>query len=179
MRKTTVQKLVAGIGISTKTFYKYFEDKEDILRHCLIRHYAELSERLTSLRKETNNPLAALVELWHQAIELDFGVNHIFYHDLNYYYPQLQDSVLKKFSKRNIRVLNQLIAGCIQKGYLRKEIVPALIPEVISILYSSITRTGQFKQFNLSTRALMQNTVDAYIRGICTQKGLTVLNKIV
>jgi len=177
IRKTTVQKLIIQLGISTKTFYKYFNDKEDVLRHCLTRHYAGLSDQLVSLQNETNDPIVALVKLWHQAIELDFGVNHIFYHDLNHYYPELQDSVLQKFSKKTMSFLNHLTANCIRKGYLRKEIVPVLIPEVISILYSSITRTGRFKQFGLSTRTLMQNTIVAYIRGICTEKGLKVLNK--
>jgi AcrR family transcriptional regulator len=179
IRKTTVQKLITPLGISTKTFYKYFADKEDILTHCVLRHYAELSRRLSSLQGENRDPLLAMVELWRQAIVLDFGVNHVFYHDLNYYYPKIQDSVLRKFSAKYIRLLSELTASCIRMGYFRKEIIPALVPKIIGILYSSITRTGEFKSLKLSTDQLMQNTIDPYIRGICSVKGLKTLSKII
>jgi len=52
-----------------------------------------------------------------------------------------------------------------------------MIPEVIGVLYSSITRTGQFRKYKLTTFALIQNTIDAYLRGICTEKGLKELKK--
>jgi hypothetical protein len=145
----------------------------------VLRHYAELSRRLSSLQGENRDPLLAMVELWRQAIVLDFGVNHIFYHDLNYYYPKIQDSVLRKFSAKYIRLLSELTASCIRMGYFRKEIIPALVPKIIGILYSSITRTGEFKSLKLSTDQLMQNTIDPYIRGICTEKGLKTLSKII
>jgi len=52
-----------------------------------------------------------------------------------------------------------------------------VIPEVISVLYSSISRTGQFKKFKLSAAQLMHNTIDAYLRGVCTDKGLKEIKK--
>lgn len=175
VRKMTVRKLIEPMGISTKTVYKYFSDKEDLLKHCLLRHYSELTVQFDTIRKENNNPVVLMFEIWHKAIELDFGVNHIFYHDLNYYHPKLQDAVIQRFSRKNISEIEQLIESGIKQGYFRADIFPKIIPEVISILYSSITRTAQFKKYKLTTFALMRNTIDAYLRGICTAKGLKEL----
>jgi AcrR family transcriptional regulator len=179
IQKITLQKLAVSLGISTKTFYKYFAYKEDILKHCLIRHYSALSNSMASFHAKTTNPLETLVKIWHQAIELDFGVNHLFYHDLNYYYPQLQDLVLQKFYRKHILFMHQLTSSCVRKGYLRKDIVIALVPEVIGTLYTSITRTSQYKQYKLSPKIIMQNTIDIYIRGLCTDAGLKELNKLI
>jgi hypothetical protein len=50
--------------------------------------------------------------------------------------------------------------------------VREVIPEVIGLLYSSITRTRQFKKYKLHPKVLLQNTIEPYLLGICTEKGL-------
>jgi tetracycline repressor-like protein len=173
IRKMTVQKLIEPLGISTKTVYKYFNDKEDLLKHCLAKHYARLADDFDI---SGSNPVITMFNLWHMAMELDFGVNHVFYHDLNYYYPKLQDAILNRFFKRRFSKLNELMEIGIRQGYFRSDIVPAMIPEVTSALYSLITRTDQFKKYKLTPAVLMQNTIEAYLRGVCTEKGLEELN---
>jgi len=175
IRKMTVQKLIAPMGISTKTVYKYFNDKEDLLKHCLVKHYSELAKDFDITG--SSNPVIAIFKLWHNAMELDFGVNHIFYHDLNYYYPRLQDSILHRFFKKRFSKLGELMEKGVKQGYFRNDIVPAMIPEVTSALYSSITRTDQFKKYKLTPGVLMQNTIEAYLRGVCTEKGLKELKR--
>jgi AcrR family transcriptional regulator len=175
IRKITVKKLIEPIGISSKTVYRYFKGKEDLLRHCLLKHYSWLAEQFQEMTSEHENPVVALYGIWDRAIELDFGVNHVFYHDLNYYYPRLQDAVLRKLFRMNIVAVQRLIEKGRKQGLFRQDIVPAVIPEVITILYTSITRTNQLKKYKLSTKTLMQNTIEAYIRGICTEAGLEKL----
>ena len=174
IRKMTVQKLVAPIGISTKTVYKYFNDKEDLLNHCLVKHYSELAK---DFNITGSNPVITILSLWHQAMELDFGVNHVFYHDLNYYYPKLQDSILHRFFNTRFSKLDDLMEKGIKQGYFRKDVVPGMIPEVTSALYALITRTDQFKKYKLTPSVLMQNTIEPYLRGVCTEKGLTELKR--
>jgi len=175
IRKMTVQKLIGPMGISTKTVYKYFNDKEELLKHCLVKHYSELAKDFDITG--SSNPVIAIFKLWHNAMELDFGVNHIFYHDLNYYYPRLQDSILHRFFKKRFSKLGELMEKGVKQGYFRNDIVPAMIPEVTSALYSSITRTDQFKKYKLTPGVLMQNTIEAYLRGVCTEKGLKELKR--
>ena len=175
IRKMTVQKLIAPMGISTKTVYKYFNDKEELLKHCLVKHYSELAKDFDITG--SSNPVIAIFKLWHNAMELDFGVNHIFYHDLNYYYPRLQDSILHRFFTKRFSKLGELMEKGVKQGYFRNDIVPAMIPEVTSALYSSITRTDQFKKYKLTPGVLMQNTIEAYLRGVCTEKGLKELKR--
>ena len=174
IRKMTVQKLVQPMGISTKTVYRYFNDKEELLKHCLVKHYSELAK---DFDMTGSNPVIIILKLWHNVLALDFGVNHVFYHDLNYYYPELQDSILHRFFQKRFSKLGELMEKGVKQGYFRKDIVPAIIPEVTSVLYSSITRTDQFKKYKLTPRVLMQNTIEAYLRGVCTEKGLNELKR--
>ena len=176
IRKMTVQKLVEPLGLSTKTVYKHFTDKEDLLKQCLIVHYSNLSLKLAALEKESSSPVVTICKLWHEAIHLDFGATHIFYHDLNYYYPQLQDSVINKIFRRNPLFLKTLIEKGIRQKFFRSELEPVIIIEVMGLLYTTITRTDKFKKIRLSPALILQNTIDLYLRGLCTEKGLRELN---
>jgi len=177
-RKMTVQKLVEPLSISTKTVYKYFTDKEDLLKNCLTVHYQDLAKKFAVITKnKTSSPVMILSQLWRETMKLDFGVNQIFYYDLNYYYPQLQDSVIKKVFKKYPIVLKKIIEDGRKRGYFRKDIVPAVVADAFEVLYANITRTGKFKESGLTPIVILENTIDVYLRGLCTKKGLQELEQ--
>ena len=178
IRKMTVQKLVEPLSISTKTVYKYFTDKEDLLKICLTVHYQRLAKTITATSGNTSlSPVIILLQLWREAIQLDFGVNHIFYHDLNYYYPRLQDAVMKKVFKKYPIELKEILEDGQKKGYFRKNSITDVVLDAIEVLYANITRTGKFKGAGLSPVVILENTVEVFLRGLCTQKGLEELDQ--
>ena len=178
IRKMTVQKLVEPLSISTKTVYKYFTNKEDLLKICLTVHYQRLAKTITATSGNTSlSPVIILLQLWREAIQLDFGVNHIFYHDLNYYYPRLQDAVMKKVFKKYPIELKEILEDGQKKGYFRKNSITDVVLDAIEVLYANITRTGKFKGAGLSPVVILENTVEVFLRGLCTQKGLEELDQ--
>jgi len=177
IKQMTVQKIVESMGLSTKTVYKYFEDKKDLLKHCLLKHYSEMAKGVVDWEKEFSNPVSGLYKVWNEAIRLDFGVNHLFYQDLNYYYPELQDAILKKVFRKMPSLVEASMKKGIEEGYFRDDIDLVLSMEVMELLYTSITRTGKFKNNHVSTEVIMQNTLYTYLRGLCTEKGLKELNR--
>jgi AcrR family transcriptional regulator len=172
IRQMTIQKLIEPLGLSTKTVYKYFADKEDLLKQCLFFHYFELSERFTLYEKAFSNPVENILTFYNEVFKLDFGKSQAFYHDLNYYYPQLQDLLIEKFFSRGAIIIKNLIAEGIEGGYYLSGLKADVIFETFTLLYTNITRSSKLKELNYSPNVLMQNTLVAYIRGICTEKGL-------
>jgi len=177
IRKMTVQKLIEPMGISTKTVYKYFNNKEELLKECLSLQYSKLFKKFEETQNDDVSPVVIIFRMMYEGIKLDFGANHIFYHDLNYYYPQLQDKVLKKYSNRYYKHFVQLVEKGIKQGHIQNDIRPEIVHEVITGMYASITRTKQFKRFKLSPFIIFKNTIEVYLKGICTEKGLQELDK--
>ncbi len=176
IRKMTVRKLVAPLGISTKTVYKNFDDKEDLLRECLSVHYSRLLQQTYIAGAQYPNPAIALENLWKKAFQIDFGVNRIFYHDLNHYYPELQDEILKKHGGKIETIIIKQIKKGISEGYFLKNLQPRLIFEAMTVIYRSLTRTDDFRRFRSNPEDLVRQTVHIYLRGICTEKGLHELS---
>jgi hypothetical protein len=176
IKQMTIQKLIEPLGLSTKTVYKYFADKEDLLKQCLFLHYTELDERFTLLEKTVSNPVAGILLFYYELFNIDFGINHTFYYDLNFYYPQLQDLIIENFSSKGIVKVKNIIVNGLEEGFFIREIKPDILFETMMVLYTSITRNSKLKQLNYSPIILMQNTLEVYLRGVCTEKGLVSFN---
>lgn len=176
IKQMTIQNLVEPLGLSTKTVYKYFADKEDLLKQCLFMHYTELYEKFPDLELAMSNPVDGVLMFFHEIFKLDFGTSQIFYYDLNYYYPQLQDLIIEKFFLIGMIKIKNLIDEGIVEGFFRSGLKSDIVFETMMLLYTSITRNSKFKDLNYSPTILMQNTLEAYIRGVCTEKGLISFN---
>lgn len=177
IREMTMQKLVLPLGISTKTMYKYFSNKEELLEECLKVHYKEMDKGLLFIMEGSPNAVVSLRSVYSKSMELDFGTNHLFYHDLNYYYPELQDKVMKLYSHKAGEILTGIIAKGIAEGYFLAHLNPLLVLKAIGVLYTSVTRNEVFKNFDVTPAELIKHTIDVYLRGICTNKGLQIFDK--
>lgn len=174
IRKMTLLKIVAPLGISTKTVYKYFPGKEALLEYCLDLHYGRLLKGIQPIL-HSGSPVIQLFQIWIHATRADFGASHTFYHDLNYYYPRLQDKMIRKHAKTTSQPLLDTFEAGIAEGFFRKELQPAVVLEGIGVIYTALTRTDRFVRYKLAPFILATNTVEVFLRGICTTKGLAEL----
>jgi len=176
VRKMSNDKLVALLGISTKTLYKHFKDKEDLLTQALELFYSQQYELLENLAQDESAPIL-LFHIWQQGFEIEFTVNKTFFQDLHYYYPELEKKVETRLAKKIWKEFIQIINRGKEEGDLIEDIIPDAVLESISVLYVSIVRKGEFKKLHLSSHVVLLNTIASYIRGICTKKGIETLDK--
>ena len=173
IRNMTIMKLVEPLGISTKTVYKYFTSKEELLEECLRVLYAGYFNELNLIMSSADNPVVKLLTLFRGSFEKDFGVSRDFFHDLNYYYPELQNAAISRESQNYGRIITPLVENGINEGYFNTGLDPQLTLKGVGILYTSITRGEEYRDYKESPYPLFRNLVEVYIRGMCTAKGLT------
>jgi AcrR family transcriptional regulator len=172
IRSMTIKKLVEPLGISTKTFYKYFKSKEDLLEECLRVLYAGYFNEFDAILTRKDKPVTTLLSLFRGALDRDFGVNHAFFHDLNYYYPELQNAAINRTWKNYGDLVLPVVQNCIKEGYFREDILPEIALKGISVLYTSITRSKEYDEYKRRPFELFKNLVEVYVRGMCTEKGI-------
>lgn len=107
----SVQKLIEPLGISTKTVYKYFKNKEELLEEALHLYHAQQYEMLENLSVD-QNAATLFFDIWYKSIEIEYKVNKAFFHDLHYYYPEL--------GKKNRSCNRTKICGPIYPGNLKR-----------------------------------------------------------
>jgi hypothetical protein len=67
-----------------------------LLSACLKLLYDGYFNELSLILSTKDNAASKLLVLFRSAFSKDFGVSHDFFHDLNYYYPELQNAVLNR-----------------------------------------------------------------------------------
>src|SRR5215210_407030 len=108
IREMSNQKLLEILGISTKTIYKYFKNKEGLLEEVLHLYHAQQQEMVKNLPAE-KNAASLFFDLWHMAVMAEYDVNNTFFKDLTDYYPELerkiQPTVRKKYTQEFLRIV--------------------------------------------------------------------------
>lgn len=175
IRNMSNDKLAARLGISTKTFYKYFKNKEKLLEEATQLFHAQQYQMLENLSTQTN-AACLFFDLWRGGVEIEFKINKAFFNDLHYYYPRVatkvESSIRKKFTTQFLKIIRRGI----DEGDFRGDLKPEVALEGILVFYTSLVRTDHFKKFKLSAEQAFHNTIAIHVRGLCTEKGLKSLD---
>ena len=176
IRKMSNQKLVDYLGISSKTIYKHFSDREELLEQVLHLYHKEQYEMLEKL-SIGQNPACLFVDIWRIAVETECKINKVFYDELHHYYPELEKKVERAIGKKFEQFFLSIIEKGIAEGFFRKEIDPEVALKSVLILHRAAVRTEQFKRFHLSAKDLPLVTSVVYVRGMCTNQGIQALDE--
>jgi Transcriptional regulator len=176
IREMSIKKIIEPLSISTKTIYKYFKNKEDLLEGVLSLYYEQQYQLLENL-SEKQNVVALFLDVWYSAIKRGYDVNNLFYKDLHYYYPELEKKIETIVGRKFGLQFQKLIIKGINEGAFRPEIHSGVVMEGIYVLYTSVTRTNLFNRYNVSPYEIMINTIVNFLRGICTSAGIEALEK--
>lgn len=174
IREMSIKKLIEPLGISTKTVYKYYKNKEELLEEVLQLLYNQQYQQVENLSAD-QNVVTLLFDIWYLAIEKAYDVNDIFYKDLHYYYPELERKNEIAIGNKFGQQFQNLIRKGINQGVFKEDILPEVAMEGIYVLYNAIARTELFKRFGVSPYEILLNTIALYIRGLCTLRGLQEL----
>lgn len=176
IRKMSVQKLVEPLGISTKTVYKHFKNKEDLVRQVLF-FYNKENNRALEMRATEQNVVALICDIWYITIEAELKVNQIFFRDLLHYYPELNE----RYASTTDKVFTELFLRILQRGIderlLKEDIISELALDGMFVLYAAVVRQEHFKKSGLNSLDLLFNTMLIYVRGLCTEKGMEEFNE--
>jgi AcrR family transcriptional regulator len=178
IREMSIKKLIEPLGISTKTVYKYYKNKEELLEEVLQLLYNQQYQQVENL-SAGQNVVTLLFDIWYLAIERAYNVNDLFHKDLHYYYPELELKIEVAIGSKFGQQFQNLIQKGINEGVFKKDILPEVAVEGIYVLYNAITRTELFKRFGVSPYEILLNSIAIYIRGLCTPKGIQELEEYI
>jgi len=177
IKSITMDDVARELGISKKTIYEYFTDKNDLVykvyefEHKLsIQHFHKLSTK-------EENAIQGLFLVIHFMDDMLKGYNPAVDYDLKKFYPD----VFEKKRKRMIdgmyeKIYKNLIRGIEEKLY-RSDMDPELIARlhvsrVVSVITSDIFTVEEFTSHTIRRELMIY-----HIRGIATEKGIKVLEK--
>ncbi|GAB3038155.1 TetR/AcrR family transcriptional regulator [Spirosoma pulveris] len=176
IRQMSIQKLVESLNISTKTVYKYFKNKEELLEAVLYRYHGEQYHMLENL-PAGENAACLFFTIWQIAMDQEYQINKVFYEDLHNYYPELEQKVNAVISQKFEQYFLVVIHQAMNEGAFRADILPQVALQSVLVLHQAAVRGERFNRFGLSAQSLMIHTTGQYIRSLCTPGGLQAVDE--
>lgn len=166
------------VGISKRTLYENFKDKEDLLIQCVDYIEEEGQESTRVLIGKCSNSMEILLVVYKEVLTKIRFTNRNYHSDLQRYHP----NVLQRYDKRKEKdiqnMINLLNAG-IEEGYIRKDLKTDIVPLLLDAQFELLTKTDNVITNRFSFSDVFETIFMNFIRGIATPRGLEYIDSFI
>lgn len=175
IKSVTMDDIASSFGISKRTLYEMFADKETLLMECVRRGQEEMDNYLKEVRENSDNVLEVLLKGYQRNIEKFHGTNKRFFEDIKRY-PRAYN-LIKNGDSRSAEDTVSFFRQGVKQGYFRDDInfaiVGLLVREQLDVLMSTdLCNKYPFLE-------VYESIMFTSLRGISTEKGAVLLDKFI
>lgn len=172
IKSVSMDDLASSLGISKRTIYMIFKNKEDILKNCILCTQQDISQHINRITAQSENIISVFLQIIDHYKFTQLPTAR-FWDDIDKYYPEVYQSILREIERSNI-YLKQLLEEGIKNEYFRQNLN---FDEAFSVclIISNIYSSG----ISLSRKDLVFNIMINILRGISTPKGIEIIDRYV
>ena len=175
VKTITVDKIVKELHTSKRTLYNHFEDKLDLLRACLAVYHAKVKAENEEIIRSSDNVIEAMGYLHQKIVRRSHHVNPNFFNDILNYYPGLLNESYRKTGNFAHQQLVFLAKKGIKDGIFQKDMDVEVVGKTVLALLKLLKDNDQFPVSEFSKERLTFGVLVPYMRGLCTTKGIKLL----
>lgn len=174
IKAVTMDFLATEMGISKRTLYERFKDKETLLRKTLEYQDKKSRQEREKLAKECTNPLELNLMEYKAISDSLRRINRNYIRDLQKYHSQIADYFTKKRETDMEKVVS-VMEKSIQEGYIRAELNPRILALLLRVQLETLIYSEEIEKNHFSYPEVFETIVLNYARGIATLKGLELI----
>jgi len=178
-KSITMDDIARELGVSKKTLYQYFEDKNDLVNQVIEAHINFDMQNCNKLIDSGCDPVAFLIEVSKSITENHRKANVSVLFDLKKYFKPSWER-LEKFKSEFI--YNQMVTNIRQGkelGLYRNEINTELTAKLYVHSVEFMMRPELYQEIITDFHLMHFEIVKYHLRAICTEKGLKKLEKLI
>jgi TetR/AcrR family transcriptional regulator, cholesterol catabolism regulator len=178
IKSVTMDSIATQLGISKRTIYEVFSDKDELLIGVLKWMAEKQRELVKKFLEESENAIVAIFKL------LEINMNHFqemspaFQSDMKKYHHEVLMKKADKCEMPDYRNNIQLIERGISENLFRKDINPDLANRCLYSMIRSIMDQELYPFEQFTRREVIKNSFINYLRGISTVEGLELVNNL-
>lgn len=167
------------MGMSKRTLYEMFGDKEELLYESMIHHRQKLHSAIKAKAEACSNALemvlTSFLEIFSRWDESEWRLMN----NMKKFYPKIFDRVCKTFTEQGMSGLKSVLGMCREEGYLARNVDIELVAMVFFQTSGMLMREYNIMLPEGVTRE------DAYgcmainfLRGVSSLKGIEMIDEI-
>lgn len=173
IKSVSMDDIARNMGISKRTIYEFFEDKETLLQEAIKSYNNSMRSILAELEKGPYTALDVFVLFYEDFMKRPRWYNKKYYDDLKRYPKALQKTEEEKsrFLKKCIKLLSRGAKEGVFQPNINFEIVALLAKEQAKMIRPSKALS------NHSVAEVFNTILYTFLRGISTEKGIAILDR--
>ncbi len=177
IRNITMDELAKHLGISKRTIYEYFKDKDSLLLHCVKSLASDQKNRINHIIKTSPHMIDSIYQIIAEKSALMRNLNPLFMEDMRKYHPAIFKLIHKRDELEDISLTEQLLINGIEEGIFLPEINTGLVTRFMQEMFRLFGDSEVFP-FELYDRTeMLDNIFMIFIRGLCTANGFEILER--
>lgn len=177
-KSVTMDDIASEMGISKKTIYHHFENKNDLVEAVTLYLFETISCGIDEIMTLDKNPIEELFVIKDFVMKNLKNESTSPIYQLQKYYPQIHKTLMsRQFEKMGDCVIDNLKKG-IEQGLYRNDINLELIGRFYFAGMTSIKDAELFNPIQFSTKMVQETYLEYHLRGIATEKGVAILEQI-
>lgn len=180
IKRVSMDDLASSLGVSKRTLYENFKDKEDILNCYLVSLKDKRDKEFKKYVENSDNMIEVVLRIieYHSNDELP---SMKFYEDIYKYYPRIHQKIQEDM-KMNKFYFRKFLSDGVEQGYVRKdlniEVVAFLVEQNnYTFMRASMMREAYVEKPDFTFKELFFTMMINFVRGISTFKGIEIIDK--
>lgn len=177
-RSVTMDDIARHLGVSKKTIYQHYTDKNDLVNSLLRDRIVSQDFQMKKRLLESDN---AVQELYFAMEDLDFllaTMNPMLFFDLQKYHPKARRSFMvfkeKEIGKKVRENLQRGIAEGLYRSDLNVDIISRMRIDHMDIIFAE---NRNYNTFNYTLIEIMIEITRHFLFGICNNEGQKLIHK--
>lgn len=177
VKTVTMDSLASHIGVSKRTIYEVFSDKDELLEGVFRSMAIKQKDLLDRILEESDNAIEAIFRL------LEINRDHLqsmspaFQEDMKKYHIEVLMKKGDKCEMPDYRDNVKIIDKGIKQKLFRKNINPVIVNSCLYSLGRSIMDNDIYPYDEFTRKEVIKNVFINYLRGISTPEGVEFINK--
>lgn len=173
IRAVKMDDIATEMGISKRTLYEIYSNKEDLLYECVKHDSEKMTKQLQEHAEKTDNEMD-VIAFFLKAKLRDLGtINPRFFLETQKYSKIV--AFLQEYNERQRANSYLFMKKGIEHGFFRGDINYDIVHKMSDAAMNYVMQTKMYRKYSL--KEIFHTFITVYMRGCCTNKGLDYLEK--
>jgi len=179
VKQVNMDEVASNLGISKKTLYVHFDNKQDLIHHCFQKHNNNVAEMINTSASQFDNAIDELFAVDGGCSLVMKQTNPYLLGELKRYYPNTWALIEQLKQKVLFNIMKNNLDNGIEQGLYRQELDVEIIAKLMISRIDVLVNDDIFPLTHYDFRKLLTENRIYHIRGISTPKGIKHLEKII
>lgn len=172
IRSVTMNEVAEALGISKRTLYEHFSNKDELLARCINDFHRRNLQARDEIFETSPNLLVAMHRITRRAVTMIQELHPGLSDDLRRFHPAVFKSTVIPLQKEGLEYNRQMIESGINAGYFLRDIDPELSSILLDAQLEMINNPSLLPPNRFARVDAFQHIISTFLRGIATEKGL-------